>query len=160
MKNQSMIIVVVAVIVAGAAFFGGMKYQQSQAGSSANFANGGGQSPQGGTGGRFGRNGANGLRPVVGQILSMDANSITVKLQDGSSKIVILSDSTRIEKTSPALKTDLTNGATVSAFGTANSDGSITAQNVQLNPEMIRGGRTGGTGGQGMMPQGASGPQQ
>ena len=115
---------------------------------------------RGGSGrGRLGRNGANaGLRAVVGQILSVNANSMTVKLRDGSSKIVILSDSTRIEKTSPAAKTDLTNGAAVSVFGTANSDGSITAQNVQLNPE-FRGGRVGGGQG-GSIPQGASSPQQ
>ena len=154
MKNQAAIMLVIAVVVSAGAFFGGMKYQESQRGANTNFANSG-QFPQGGSGGRLGRNGANaGLRPVVGQILSVDANSITVKLPDGSSKIVIISDSTKIEKTSPALKADLTNGATVSAFGTANSDGSITAQNVQLNPEFRGGVRTGG---QGMMPQGASG---
>lgn len=156
MKNQATMFVIVAVVVAAAVFFGGMKYQQAKTGASTSFANGTGQFPQVGSG-RFGRNGANGLRPVVGQIISMDPNSITVKLSDGSSKIVILSNSTKFEKTSPAVVTDLTNGATVSAFGTANSDGSITAQNVQLNPEFRGGVRPTG---QGMMPQGTSAAQQ
>ncbi len=71
---------------------------------------------------------------VLGEITSVDDKSITVKNQDGSSKIVILSDKTEINKASEAAKTDLKIGEKVSAFGTTNSDGSVTAQNIQLNP--------------------------
>jgi len=134
MKNNSLIFTIIAVVIVGAiAFFGGMKYQQSQA-AQTNMGNGQfALRGQNGQARRFG--GAN-----VGQIVSVDANSITLKLQDGSSKIINLSSNTTYSKTDSASKSDLKVGDRVAAFGTANSDGSIDAQNVQLNP-MFRGSR-------------------
>lgn len=73
-----------------------------------------------------------------GTVLSMDDKSITVKMVDGSSKIVLFSDSTKYTNTVAATKTDLKIDSEVSVFGTPNSDGSITATNVQLNPMMFR----------------------
>ena len=75
---------------------------------------------------------------VNGSILSMDANSITVKLSDGSTKIVLLSGSTTYSNTASASQSDLKTGSTVAVFGTPNSDGSVTATNVQLNPMSFR----------------------
>jgi len=139
--NNMTTTIIVAVIVAALAFFAGMQYQKSQVGSSA--ASQSGQGGQGGTfngqrggGGRAGGRGFGGA--TVGQILSVDANSITIKLRDGSSKIINLDSSTTISKTDTASQSDLKTGEMVAAFGMSNSDGSITAQNVQLNP-MIRG---------------------
>lgn len=137
MKQNSIIITVVAVFIAVViAFYGGMQYQKSQRNS--NFA----QFAQGANGQRrfsnqAGQNGTN--RPVVGEILSADDKSITVKLQDGSSKIVLLSDTTPIMEATAAGKQALTTGKQVLVLGTQNSDGSITAQNIQLNPQ-TRGG--------------------
>jgi len=88
---------------------------------------------QGGTGGN-----RTGFRPVYGEIVSSDDKSITVKLQDGSSKIVLFSDATQINKAEKAGKNDLQTGQQVAVFGTQNSDGSITAQNIQLNPSSFR----------------------
>ncbi len=71
MKNNVGVIAIVAVLVgSGLGFFGGMQYQKSQR---PNFGN-----SQFDT--RF-RNKGGG---VVGDILSVDKNSITVKLPDGS----------------------------------------------------------------------------
>lgn len=138
MKNNAIIItVLVAVIAGGGGFFAGMQYQKSQAPSLANRQAGGTRGGQFG-GQRAGANGAN--RPVNGQILSADDKSITVKLQDGSSKIVLISGTTQINKAATATKTDLTTGQMVAVFGTTNSDGSVTAQNIQLNPMMRFGG--------------------
>ncbi|NTU46630.1 hypothetical protein HGA88_03305 [Candidatus Roizmanbacteria bacterium] len=135
MKNNAIIIpVVVAVVVGAGAFYGGIKYQQSKVVST--FQGAGIQTAgaaggfQRGTAGRM----ATGVRPVIGQIVSSDSESITVKLQDGSSKIVNITDTTKISKTDAATKTDLVTGQTVSAFGSANSDGSVNAQSIQLNP--------------------------
>jgi hypothetical protein len=59
---------------------------------------------------------------------------MTVKIADGSSKIVLLGASVTVSKTSDGSKDDLKTGAKVGVFGTDNSDGSVTAQNIQLNP--------------------------
>jgi hypothetical protein len=129
MKNSTvMIAILVAIIVGGGAFFGGMKYQQSKQRN--NLRQFTGQNGQ-----RLG-NGGNqmGFRPVNGEILSSDEKSITVKLQDGSSKIVLFSDKTTINKAAEATKEDLKAGEKVAVFGQENSDGSVTAQNIQLNP--------------------------
>lgn len=123
-----MIITLVLGLAAG--FFIGMKYQQGQTGT----GRGGGQFAQ-----RFGQ-GQQGLRPVAGQILSVDDTGITVKARDGSSKIVIISSSTSIDKPTQASKSDLKQGDMVAVFGTQNADGSVTAQNVQINPAFRMGG--------------------
>lgn len=129
MKNYWIITIILVVAVGAAGFFLGMQYQKMQRGNlAARFGNGQFQ--------RFGGgNAAFGMRPVVGKILSSDANGITVQMQDGSSKIVIVSSSTAINKAASGTKDDLKTGATVAVFGTTNSDGSVTAQNIQLNPQ-------------------------
>jgi hypothetical protein len=76
---------------------------------------------------------------VFGSILSMDDKSVTVKLSDGSSKIVLFSDSTTYTNTIDAAKSDLKVGENVAVSGTSNSDGSVTAASVQINPKFQMG---------------------
>ena len=136
LNKQYLIIIVLIVAVGGGAFFGGMKYQQSkQPNFSRQFAEQGARMGQGQIQGNAGLPaGRQGFRPVSGEIISGDEKSITVKLQDGSSKIILLTDKTEINKASEATKDDLKTGEKVAVFGTENSDGSVTAQNIQLNP--------------------------
>jgi hypothetical protein len=134
MKNTYLITAIVAVIVGVGSFFGGIKYQQSKASVFSR------QMPGGR--GRFDRrvdgNGPNvGLNAVRGAILSVDENGITIKLADESSKIVILADSTVINKTEKGSKEDLNEGTEVAVFGSANDDGSVTAQNIQIGTGMF-----------------------
>lgn len=132
MNKHIIITIVVVLVVAIGAFFGGMKYQQAQGAS----AFSGAQAAR--FGGRFGM-GAGGQRfgaPTLGKIVSADANSVTVQMADGSSKIVNLDNTTKIVKTSTAVVSDLTTGTEVAVFGTTNSDGSVTAQNIQINPQI------------------------
>jgi len=126
MKNSIMIAALIAIVVGGAAFFGGMKYQQGKQRS--NFRQFAGQQGQG-----LG-NGGNRMvfRPLNGEILSSDDKSIIVKLQDESSKIIILSDKTTVNKTSEGSKSDLKTGEKVTVIGTTNSEGSITAQTISI----------------------------
>lgn len=129
-KSNLLLVILVVILVGGGAFFAGMKYQQSKSplGRLGNFPGGrGGQFQQQ----RFGQ----GFRPVNGEIISQDEKSLSVKLQDGSSKIVIITDSTAINKASAGVVEDLKVGEKVAVFGTENSDGSVTAQNIQLNPQ-------------------------
>jgi len=129
MKNIYIVAAIIVVIVGAGAFFAGMKYQQSkQPAFLREFAGRQGQGT--GTGGN-----RVGFRPVNGEIISSDDKSITVKLQDDSSKIVLLSDNTEINKAAEATKEDLKVGEKVAVFGQENSDGTVTAQNIQLNPQ-------------------------
>ncbi len=128
MKKSLVTTIVVTLLVGSVCFFAGIKYQQNkQRAFTRQFV--------GQMGGRQG-NGANrlGLSPVNGEIISVDDKSITVKLADNSSKIILLTETTVLNKSSEASKKDLKIGEKVTAFGTENSDGSITAQNIQLNP--------------------------
>lgn len=130
MKKNILWVVLIIVVGAGA-FFGGMKYQQSKRSVQFRDLNGTQGRVQGQrqvAGNRMG------FRPVNGEIISSDDTSITVKLTDGGSKIVIFSDKTEINKAAVATKDDLKAGEKVAVFGQENSDGSVTAQSIQLNP--------------------------
>lgn len=144
MKNNQMMISVVLIIAAlVAGFFGGMKYQETKS----PISNPNRQFQGGRQGGQNGQGRFTGGRPVVGEIISKDDKSITVKMQDGSSKIVLLSGSVTVTKTDSASLDDLKTGITVGVFGTENSDGSVTAQNIQLNPMFRMGQRQGSPSG-------------
>ncbi len=125
-------IVITAIIVGAIGFFGGMKYGQStvqqSAGGLGNFQ----QSQQRQRGGSFGQNGG----AVSGSIISKTDNGITVQTRDGGSKIILISGSTEVLKSVQGSSDDLTAGEQVTAIGSANSDGSITAQSVQIRPAM------------------------
>lgn len=130
MKKTLLIIVGVAALVGTIAFFGGMKYAESKNPrrqfSVTGLQNVGGQFRANGQGGQRG----NGF--VVGEVLAKDDKSITVKLPDGGSKIIFFSDSTEIMKSVNGATSDLEIGKTVNVNGSSNSDGSITAQSIQL----------------------------
>jgi hypothetical protein len=120
----------VGVAIAGVSFYGGTLYAKGNAG----FRPGGtGTFTQSNFGSRGGmRGGAGGFSG--GQILSMDSSSLTVKGPDGSTRIILLSASTTVMKTSSGSVADLSVGDEVSVTGAANSDGSITANAIQLRP--------------------------
>ncbi len=141
--NKKIISLVLLVIAGGALFYGGMKYDQSKKTASrgaSNFAN---LSPEerqarataGGFAGmgRGGRAGG-GTGFITGEVISKDDKSVTIKLNDGGSKIVFLSESTEITKSASGSINDLEVGKNISVNGVANSDGSVTAQTIQLRP--------------------------
>ncbi len=129
------VLILTGVIGLGVGFGGGYFFRNSQIASArANFT--GQFQGRAGIGGTFRQGGRGFGEAVVGDIISQDANSITVKLADGSTKIVLLGSSTTYSNTQTASMSDLKQGLKVAVFGTANSDGSVTAQSVQLNPIM------------------------
>ncbi len=138
MNNKNIItLVVVSLVVGIAAFYGGMTYAQRQrvpitASGFRNNMNSRNSAQPGMY--RFG--GQNGERPVSGEIVSGDDKTLTVKMNDGSTKIIILSQTTSINKASQGSVADLVKGERVLVVGKTNLDGSITAQNIQLNPPM------------------------
>lgn len=135
MKNNTILInIIVGLVIGALAFYGGIQYQKQQR---PNFANG--QFRQFG-GGQLNKEGDRTLGPamrgVIGEIISKDATSITIKSQDGSSKIVFLSDKLAITKEENGSLTDLKTGEQVAAFGKQNADGSVSADIIRLNPQM------------------------
>lgn len=130
------IIIAIAVIIGGVAFWSGLKYQQSKKpafglGPAGQFdpnidrpnANGNGVA-----------NRANLSRGTSGDVLAKDDSSIIIKLSDGSSKIILYSSTTIVNKMALGSVDDLSVGESVTVMGTTNTDGSLTAQNIQIRP--------------------------
>ncbi len=127
--NKGLVKVIVGALVVGAVgFWGGMQYQKSQTpvaqSGSGTFTRGAGRGAGGGAGGGF----------TTGSIISNDGTSITIQMQSGSTKVVLVSPSTSVMKTVAGKIVDLRVGTNVSVTGTANTDGSVTAQMIQLRP--------------------------
>lgn len=134
---KPIVVFFITVGVGALAFYSGMQYRQNtQQPPGRNFT---GQQGVGRTGMMSNRRIGNG-QPVSGEIISMDTDSLTVKMIDGSSRIVLLNDKTIYNKTASVEKNELKVGEKVGVFGTMNPDGSVSAQNVQLNPQFRMGG--------------------
>jgi hypothetical protein len=133
-KNKKIGLIVAGIVVLIGVFYGGMFYGKSQGNSrgpegfSANMQNRDVQ--LGGIAGGKNQMGGGGF--TSGEVVSKDDKSITMKLADGGSKIIFLDNNTKVSKTVNGKTADLTIGEQVSITGTANSDGSITAQSVQI----------------------------
>lgn len=143
--NSSMMTVVVAiaalVIGGGIGFYVGTMPQFNKGGSMRTFQAGqnGGQTGRAFRGQGQGGPGGNMMftnRGVFGEIAALDDKSMTVKMPDGSSKIVLTSDTTTYENTAKASKTDVKVGQNVRVIGATNTDGSVTATSVMLNPTL------------------------
>lgn len=139
------VVCAIAIGVGALAFFGGMQYQKSQRGS--NFTgqmaggnrgfnprmnegvqgNGGNQMP-GGTK----ENGFQAKKPVSGEIVSIDKNTITVKTQDGSSKIITYSDQIKVNKISEGTISDLKTGVQITVAGEESTSGIVNAQSISI----------------------------
>jgi hypothetical protein len=71
---------------------------------------------------------------ISGQIISVTGNNMTVALADGNSEVVFYSSSTQVMKPTVVPTSDLSAGTIVVVGGTSNSDGSLTAQSIQIQP--------------------------
>jgi hypothetical protein len=136
MNKNGIIGIIIAVVVAGGV---GYWLGMSSGGASTSAAAGANRGAQfaGRTGGRLGGGGA------VGKILSMDSSSITIQLggpnasttnSGTGSQIILVGSSTQVGKYVVGNTTDLAVGDTVMVNGTSNTDGSLTAQMIQIRP--------------------------
>jgi hypothetical protein len=139
-KKLFIIFLILVIIIGGGAFYGGMIYGKNTTTQGINqqqqqrFQQMGASSTEA-MSRRSGNQAGNNF--ATGQIISKDDKSITVKLQDGGSKIIFFSDTTEVDKFTTGSSNDLEIGETVMITGKTNQDGSITAQSIQLRPERI-----------------------
>ncbi len=122
---------VLSVVVVIGVFYAGMMYARSGTRGQFNGQFPGAQMGMRNVNGRVGMN-AGGI--VFGEIISKNETGVTVKMQDGSTKITLIDSNAQIMKSSAGSLTDLLVGTTISVTGTTNSDGSVTAQTVQIRP--------------------------
>lgn len=134
--QKTLITIVIAVIAGGGGgFYVGMKYAQTK--TSGDFRPGRNLSPEERRqrfyerGRQSGRSGADSTN---GEIISKDGNGFTIKLRDGGSKIIFISESTEIGKFATGTVNDLKVGKTITVNGKPNSDGSLTADSIQVRP--------------------------
>ncbi len=129
-------VIATAIVVAAVSMYAGYSYGVN-AGASTSMGQGGAFAARaGGTGAGDRRaGGAAGAGFVSGEVLSKDATSVTVKMQDGGTKIVFIATSTQVMKATSSSLTDLAVGTNVTITGTATSDGSVVARSVQIRPQ-------------------------
>lgn len=120
---------IVWLVVAVVAFVGGMYYGKAAApaGGAGLF---GASSTRGGLAGRTGAGGGF----TAGTIMSMDSQSMTIQLPNGNSQIVFYSSSTSVSEPQPVAPSALKTGTMVTVGDTANADGSLSAQTIQVRP--------------------------
>jgi hypothetical protein len=141
MKNKNMILVAVLVLLVGGGAFG-TGYKVGQLKSRVNFTgrfedirNTGGI--RNGTGTGMGQKLGGGRGQITGEITALDDKTMTVKMTDGSSKIILMADAMMVNKSVAGSKTDLAVGGKIAVFGATNSDGSVTASSVELDPKFL-----------------------
>jgi hypothetical protein len=72
-----------------------------------------------------------GFRPTSGEVLEINDKTLTLKTENGS-KVIVLSDTTTINKPTTIDKTEIKVGTKLSVFGQESSDGTINANMIQL----------------------------
>ncbi|NTU98831.1 hypothetical protein HGA64_02390 [Candidatus Falkowbacteria bacterium] len=128
--------IILIVVISGASFYGGTKFAASKQASPLGVRGANFQGMRNGFTGANGQGrGANG-GIVNGEVIKQDSNSITVKLRDGGSKTVYLSDTTTVSKSVDGSKKDVQTGSNVMVIGKASSDGSVIADSVQIRPNL------------------------
>ena len=143
MKNSLISsLLVCAVVFFGVGFYSGKTYQSKQApANSVSDTASGGFNRGEGSGGRGGRGGFGGM--TMGEVVSKDSSGLTLKLRDGGSKVIFVTTSTIVGHMTTGTMDDITTGSNVAVNGATNSDGSITANSIQIRPIMNRDNATG-----------------
>lgn len=147
MNTKIVLVYIGAAIILGVgSFYGGMKYGQNKSPlgnfSRQNFQNLSEEQRQqfmqerGRDGTLAKRNGGEeGTNFLSGEVIAKDEEGITIKMHDGSSKIIFFSGSTEIRKFIKESIDAVEVGEQISVSGDQNPDGSYSAKTVQIEPK-------------------------
>ncbi|MGC8851719.1 MAG: hypothetical protein ACP5PR_01280 [Minisyncoccia bacterium] len=131
--KKLILFIIALIIVGGGAFYGGMKYAENKISSQrTSFQNLSPEQRQ-----QFVQRRGTSANFLSGEVISKDEKSLTIKLPDGSTKIVFFSDSTQISKTTEGSINDIEIGKPIMVSGDQNPDGSVTAKTIQLSPRYL-----------------------
>lgn len=138
MKNEQKNVkqYVMGVLIAIVCFGGGYLAGKNQGGVQSSVSQNGGR--QGSGMNRTAFRGSAGL--LAGDVVSKDATSLSIKMRDGGSRVVLYSPSTSVLKSVAGVIDDVIQGEIITVSGTPNSDGSITAQSIQIRQNTQFGG--------------------
>lgn len=133
MKKFLPIIIIALIVVGASAFYAGNKYGAVQKNNRSMISgNKGGIFL--GNGERRGAGAPDKGSLVRGQVISKNTSTITIKLDNGGSKVVLYSTSTLVRQTVQTTVDQIQPGENVTVTGAANSDGSVTANSIQMVP--------------------------
>ncbi len=133
MTNKNLIISCLVMLMVGVgSFFGGVKYQQKTLTSNRQS----GDFPEMRQKGERVM-----LRPesnpagedvIMGEIINLDGELLSISLPNGGSKLMIVSANTLINKTVVGTLNDLVTGEYITAFGEVNAEGVIVPKSIYL----------------------------
>lgn len=68
-----------------------------------------------------------------GEVTKIDDSSITIKTQNGGSKLILISDSTAYKQLTDGDKSKLKLGSQITVEGESSTDGSLTGKTISIN---------------------------
>lgn len=122
--KREILFLIILILVATAAFYGGMKYQQNKTPQRTFFQ-------------REGQTTQMRERMLSGEVISKDEKSLTLKLPDGSTRIVFLSEKTEFLKMTEGNLSDIEVGKQIMIIGNQTTEGAFVAEQIQLSPRII-----------------------
>ena len=140
-KNSPVFTIIISLIALGVGFGLGTLFQknqkpnfknvngQFQMGDRASSTRGNGNRQNVQNGGQMGQ----GQNHASGEITKIDDSSITIKTQNGGSKLILISDSTAYKQLTDGDKSKLKVGSQITVDGESSTDGSLTGKTISIN---------------------------
>lgn len=135
MKKQIVFFLAMILLVGGVSFYGGIQYKQKQRSGFNTPAN---VTMTNQRQGNLQRDATVNGGFIVGEVISKDLDSITLKLQDRGSKIILISEATPVTQSAPGSIDDIKVGEQITVTGSSNEDGSFWASSIRIGDALFR----------------------
>ncbi|HUY62874.1 MAG TPA: hypothetical protein VMV50_03780 [Candidatus Paceibacterota bacterium] len=125
--NKNLVVVAVVALAIGLGIGYYVPHGAAAATPSGGFAGRTGSFTRGGAGGGF----------LSGIVAKEDSGSITLNMSDGTSRVVLVTPDTTVSKSVDGTLSDVAVGSNIIVSGTTNSDGSVSANLIQVRPASL-----------------------